>query len=271
VLGLRIALLMVGIVLVAVDSLHRVVAEEGHSESSASEVLGVLGDGVVGDSQPARPLGDPATLARWERGEWKYRITAGPRRGKTESETLSPIAGSTSRGETWARTIGQDYTLHLSRAADGSLFMASEIAQIYNVLVLFEPPLSYLIAGLSPGERRLFDGAMEIYASRKQSNKLYSGRIQAVTVYDGVYRITVPAGTFNAVLIRTDYQIDVLALVSVKDTLYTFYAEGVGKVAEAEHRRISAKLFTTDTKTGRVLLSFTVVVPPPPPPPIQAP
>jgi hypothetical protein len=146
--------------------------------------------------------------------------------------------------------------------------MPSEVAQVYSVLVLFEPPLSYLIAGLSPGERRVFDGRMEIYGSRKQGAKLYSGRIQAATVFVGVYRVTTPAGTFDAALIRTDYQIDVLGLVSVKDTLYTFYAEGVGKVAEAEHRRISAAVFTTDTKTGKVLVSFTL---PSPPVPIQAP
>ncbi len=135
--------------------------------------------------------------------------------------------------------------------------MPSEIAQAYNVQVLFEPPLSYLGAGLRPGERRVFEGRMEIYASRKPGTRLYSGRIQATTVYAGVYRVTTPAGTFNAALITTDYQIDVLALVSVKDTLYTFYAEGVGKVAEVEHRKILAAVFTTDTRTGKVLTSFT--------------
>jgi hypothetical protein len=136
--------------------------------------------------------------------------------------------------------------------------MPSEIAHVYDVRVLFQPPLIYLIAGLGPGERRVFDGKMEIYTARGQGAKLYSGRIQATTVLAGIYRVTTPAGTFNAALIRTDYQIDILALVSVKDTLYTFYVEGIGKVAEAEHRRISATLFTTDTKTGKVLVSFTL-------------
>jgi hypothetical protein len=178
-----------------------------------------------------------------------------------EREILTPIE-ATSRGETWERAIGQEYTLYLRRTGEGSLLMPSEVAQAYNVLVLFEPPLSYLLAGLSPGERRVFEGRMEIYASRKSGAKLYSGRIQAVTVYAGVYRVRTPAGTFNAALIQTDYQIDILALVSVKDTLYTFYAEGVGKVAEVEHRKILATVFTTDTKTGKVLTSFTPQSPP---------
>ena len=46
----------------------------------------------------------------------------------------------------------------------------------------------------------------------------------------------------------------------MRDTLYTFYTEGVGKVAEAEHRRIAAMgLFNTDTKIGKLLVSYTPV------------
>jgi hypothetical protein len=242
-------------------SIHLARAEDNSSGTPASEVLRVLGEGVVGDAQPTRSLGDPATLALWEAGEWKYRITAGPRRGKTEREILAPIS-ATSRGETWERTIGQEYTLFLRRTAEGSLLMPSEIAHAYGVLVLFEPPLSYLLADLAPGERRVFDGKMEIYASRGRGGKMYSGHIQATTTFAGVYRVTTPAGTFNAALIRTDYRIDILALVSVKDTLYTFYAEGIGKVAEAEHRQMSTMLIKTDTKTGKVLVSFTLPSPP---------
>ncbi|HEY7650867.1 MAG TPA: hypothetical protein VID04_17860 [Methylomirabilota bacterium] len=236
-------------------------AAEVASNPAASEVLRVLGEGVIGPAQSTRALGDPAAFARWEPGEWNYRITAGPRQGKTEREILAPIT-VTSRGETWERTIGQEYTLYLRRTPDGGLLMASELAHAYNVFVLFEPPLSYLIPGLQAGERRVFDGRMEIHSSRRQGAKLYSGRIQATTVFAGVYRVTTPAGTFNAALIRTDYQIDVLALVSVKDTLYTFYAEGVGKVAEVEHRQILAAVFGTDTKTGKVLVSFRPASPP---------
>ncbi len=263
-LGLRnVVLLAVTVVVVSgfLDSTYPARAEDISSDARASEVVRVLGEGVVGNSLPTRSLSDPTALARWEPGEWTYRITAGPRRGKTEREILAPTS-ATSPGETWERTIGQEYTLSLRRTAEGSLFMPSEIAHAYDVRVLFEPPLVYLIAGLGPGEPRVFDGKMEIYTARGQGAKLYSGRIQATTVFAGVYRVTTPAGTFNAALIRTDYQIDIMAFVSVKDTLYTFYAEGIGKVAEAEHRRISAALITTDTKTGKVLVSFTLPRPP---------
>ena len=235
---------------------------EGLSPSgAASEVEQILGEGVVGDAQSAWPLSDPAKVARWEPGEWRYRITAGPRRGQTERENLALI-GVTTRGETWTRTVGQEYTLHLRRTVEGSLVLPTQIAHVHGALVHFEPPLSYLIAGLGPGESRVFDGKMEVYSSSYPAMKWYSGKIRATTVYAGVYRVTTPAGAFSAALIRTDYQIDILAVVSVRDTLYTFYAEGVGKVAEAEHRQVAMGLFRTVTKIGKVLVSFTPVNPP---------
>jgi len=71
---------------------------------------------------------------------------------------------------------------------------------------------------------------------------------------------------------RTDYRIDIFAVVSVTDTLYTFYAEGIGKVAEAERQRISAMaLFNTDTRVGKVLVAFTPTIKLPPVEPVQAP
>jgi hypothetical protein len=226
---------------------------------SGIELLQVLGDGVIGAPESAPALRDPRRIARWETGEWQYRITSGSRRGQTEVESLAPIK-VTARGETWKRTIGQDSTLYLREVAGGGLVLPSQITHTHQALVYFEPPLSYLIAGLGPGESQTFDGRMDVYSANNPAIKWYTGRIRATTVYAGVYRVTTPAGVFRAALIKTEYQIDILAVVSVRDTLYTFYAEGVGKVAEAEHRRIAAMgLFNSDTKIGKVLVSYTSV------------
>ena len=224
------------------------------------ELLQVLGNGVLGAPESAAVLRDPGRISRWEPGEWQYRITSGARRGQTEVERLALIS-VTARGETWQRTIGHDSTLYLREVGGGGLVLPSEIEHTHQALVYFEPPLSYLIAGLAPGESRVFDGRMDVYSARTPAIKWYTGRIRATTLYAGVYRVTTPAGTFRAALIKTEYQIDILTVVSVRDTLYTFYTEGVGKVAEAEHRRIAAAmgLFNTDTKIGKLLVSYSPV------------
>ena len=78
---------------------------------------------------------------------------------------------------------------------------------------------------------------MEIYTARGQGAKLYSGRIQATTVFAGVcYWVTTPAGTFNAGAYhrKTDYQIDNHGSCSLSGhAVHVFHAEGIGKVAEA--------------------------------------
>jgi len=250
--------------------------ESGAEEDAAalpSEVREALGDGVVGALQAALPVSNPISLARWEPGEWTYRITAGDRQGQTEREILAPI-DATTRGETWRRTIGREYTLYVSQTAQGSLVMPSEVAHAHKALVYFDPPLFYLSAAQRPGEVSVFDGQMEVYRARDPSSHLYSGRIRAATTNAGVYRLRTPAGTFDATLIKTNYKIDIFAVVSVTDALYTFYADGVGKVAEAEHRRISMiAMFNSDTEIGKVLVAFKSVGPTltVPPPGVQAP
>jgi len=265
-LTLGIVFVVAGIVLSSGTSRGSGGAEDTSPIAIPSEVNEILGDGVVealetGALETARPLSDPLSVARWEPGEWTYRITSGARRGKTLREILAPI-NETRRGEIWKRTIGEEYTLYLSRTAEGSLVLPSEIAHAHKALVYFDPPLSYLSAALEPGETRVFDGKMDVYRAKNPDTKWYSGRIRATTVNAGMYRIKTPAGTFSAILVKTDYKIDIFAVVSVTDTLYTFYAEGIGKVAEAEHQRISAmKLFNTNTQIGKVLVGFTPLRP----------
>ena len=76
------------------------------------------------------------------------------------------------RGETWKRTVGQEYTLHLSQTSEGSLVLPSEVAHGHNAVVQFEPPLSYLIVGLAPWETRVFAGKMEVYSSSDLSHEV---------------------------------------------------------------------------------------------------
>ena len=184
---------------------EEMLAQDAAPSLAGNEVLKVLGEDVVGAPESAPPLNDPGRVARWEPGEWRYRVMTGSRKGQTEQESLEPI-GTTARGESWKRTVGQDYTLFLRQSADGSLVLPSQVAHIHSALVHFDPPLSYLLAGMNPGESRTFDGRMEVYSSKDPSVRWYGGRIRATTVYAGVYQVRTPAGAFRATLIRTEYR-----------------------------------------------------------------
>ena len=74
--------------------------------------------------------------------------------------------------------------------------------------------------------------------------------------YVGQYEVTVPAGTFPAVLARLEFDIKV-GPASVTDTVYAFFSKGVGKVAEIEATRISAMLiYHSSSKVSKVLTKY---------------
>jgi len=74
---------------------------------------------------------------------------------------------------------------------------------------------------MTPGESQRFEGRMDVDSANNPAVKWYTGTIRATTVYAGVYQITTPAGAFRAALITTAYEIEILSVVSVRDTLYT--------------------------------------------------
>jgi hypothetical protein len=63
----------------------------------------------------------------------------------------------------------------------------------------------------------------------------------------------VPAGTYDAALLKWDYEGSV-GPASVSDTQYRLIAKDIGIVASIEKKKISAMLFYhDDSNTGRVL------------------
>jgi hypothetical protein len=74
--------------------------------------------------------------------------------------------------------------------------------------------------------------------------------------YVGAYEVTTPAGTWPAILIKTDYTIKI-GPAHVSDTMYVFFAKGIGKLAEIEATRVSALLiYHSTTKVAKILKSY---------------
>src|SRR4029453_12629180 len=87
-----------------VISTRKVSAQVASPSVAGIELLQVLGEGVVGEPESARTLSHFSTLARWQTGEWRYRITSGARRGETGVEDLTPIGSPPPGGEGERRT-----------------------------------------------------------------------------------------------------------------------------------------------------------------------
>ena len=84
---------------------------------------------------------------------------------------------------------------------------------------------------LKAGITRTTEGKIEAFKTDKPDHVSYHGKMTSKLSYVGQYEVTTPAGTFETVLIKTDLKIHV-GPAHVEDTQYTFFALGVGKVAE---------------------------------------
>src|SRR5207245_11382777 len=67
----------------SVISAARGSAQVASPSLAGTELLQVLGDAVLGNPEPARTLSRFSTLARWEPGDWRYRLTYGALRDGT--------------------------------------------------------------------------------------------------------------------------------------------------------------------------------------------
>lgn len=222
------------------------------------KALSLLGKGVVGRAVPAQPITDPVKLFGLKPGEWKYQITDGKRYGHIQAEMLTQTPLD-DRGATWKRVIGKEYIQHLKATSNTGIFLTSEAVEHRGLLAHFEPPVIVVTAPMKAGESKSFKSKISVSKFQNPTSKEYKGHLKVTTTYVGAYKVTTPAGTFNAALFKIDYRVDV-GPVGVKDIHFVFYADGIGKVAAIEGVRVSALLlYHTHTRTAKVLISHSIL------------
>ena len=106
---------------------------------------------------------------------------------------------------------------------------------------------------MAPGESQTVKVAVSVADIDDPTDEDYDGELDIIYQPLGSYRIEVPAGTFDADLIKWTYAGDI-GPADVKTTQYRFIAEGAGMVAMVEFRSVSAVLvYHENTKVGRLL------------------
>ena len=227
------------------------VAEEGKLIPLSAEMkkaLALLGDGVVGKALPAMPLTDPKKYLALGPGTWEFKIVGGKDKGKTQKESFTKLAENR-----WQRKIGDEYLEFISISADKSHTKNAETALSFGYRSTFEPGI-HEATGLKPGESIKVESELRVSTEKNPTDIKYTGKMEGTLTYEGAYQVTTPAGSFETVLIKTDLKIHV-GPAHVEDTQYTFFASGVGKVAEIEAQRIAAVLiYHSHSDTAKVLV-----------------
>jgi hypothetical protein len=108
---------------------------------------------------------------------------------------------------------------------------------------------------MKPGETQSFSQKVSVNYLDDPTDQRYSGTLSGTYTYVGTYQVTVPAGTYPAVLFRLKYEGKV-GPAHTQDTAYYMFAPGVGVVAMISQEDVEAFwIIHIDSKAGKVLAS----------------
>lgn len=94
-----------------------------------------------------------------------------------------------------------------------------------GVISRFSPAEPMLIPGLRPGEERRVKSGVSVFDLATPGRETHSGSLDVAHTYIGTYAVTVPAGKFDASLLRWNYA-GKIGPASVNDVQYWFVAKG---------------------------------------------
>ena len=217
--------------------------------------LELLGKGVVGKALPAPPIMDVHEYANLGPGTWEFKIVSGGKDGKeVRSEHYTKLPGKDG-AVVWKRTIGTEFVEYMRIDANHDFGKHHEDDLDVGYSSRFLPGVVWL-GKTKAGETRTIESKIESFKTDRPDHISYHGKLIAKLSYVGQYEVTTPAGTWPAALMRAEFDIKV-GPAKVTDTAYTFFAQGVGTIAEIETTHVSALLiYHASTKVAKVLKSY---------------
>jgi hypothetical protein len=211
-----------------------------------------LGRGVVGKAVPAPTIKDPAAFLGARNRSWTFRITDGDKMEEMETHTFSEFKED-SAGKTWKFAAGANSVSYLRTTNDGSMLLVSDEDRKEGVITRYSPPQPVWVANLKPGDVKRMRIDVKVYDLTDPKEVSHKGYFNMTYTYVGAYEVTVPAGRFNASLLKWEYKGEI-GPASVEDVQYRFLAKGVGPTAVIEKLDVSAfLLYQNHTKCGMVL------------------
>lgn len=202
--------------------------------------------GVVGEPVPAFTI-EPG-LAALGPGTRTYGVVSGTTKAKSEQHQ---IVASEKPGQ-WRYTVG-DRTVFLHEIKGESLSIVSEQDNDKGVITRYSPAQPLLIAGMNAGDEKKMTLKVNVYDLDDPDDLQHKGTLDLTLTYVGAYKVTVPAGTFDAALLRWNYK-GKIGPATVDDVQARFIAKDIGMVAAAEKLDVAAFLIYNDnTKVGKVL------------------
>lgn len=223
-------------------------------DEDVAEHVMLLGEGVVLSAIEPPVISNPENWVGRPEGEYQYRYVAGDDHGKTEQlERHKPDPARPRLA--WTRHIGESLIEGIDVMDGQGIRLHTETDLEHGFRVEIHPGIT-LPPGTRVGDAWGNENTLTVYELPNTDEVAHTGTMKARRRYIGAYRVRVPAGEFDAVLIEEDYQLEVGPL-SAEDHRYVFYARGVGVVAEVEGLRASALIvFRMSEDSAKVLTDY---------------
>jgi hypothetical protein len=213
-----------------------------------------LGPGVVGNALPSQPITDVSAYFPLTNRSLTYEIASGPNAGNSESSEIAKVRRPSGR-LAWRFRLSPSLTGFIAQTITGDLVMPAVTDPREGVVVVTTPANPFVPKGMQPGETRSFSQRVSVNYLDNPADQDYSGSLKGSYTYIGTYQVTVPAGTFPAILFRAKTEGKV-GPAHTSDIAYSFFAPKVGLVAMIMQEDVTAFwLFHIDTTTGKVLMS----------------
>jgi hypothetical protein len=213
-----------------------------------------LGPGVVGVALPSQPISNPSVYFPLQAKTQNFQVVAGPNTGNIQALGLWKTRRPGGR-VAWRFQLTPTLAGFMRQAPKGDIIMPALSDSGEGVVVVTSPANPFVPKGMQPGETRTYSQQVSVNYLDDPSDQKYSGSVTGTYTYVGTYQVTVPAGTFPAVLFRVNCEGKV-GPAHTQNTGYNLFAPGVGMVAMVLEEDVTAFwLFNIDSTTGKVLMS----------------
>ena len=214
----------------------------------------MLGAGVVGKPLPSAPIDEPRRYFPLTEKSPSYTVTSGKNAGKTQ--VLGVAKGKRPGGnEAWRFQLSDSLAAFVRNTVEGDLIMPAVTDSSEGVVVITTPANPFLAKGMKPGESRSFTQSVSVNYLDDPTDQDYAGSLTGTYTYLGTFQVTVPAGTYPAVVMRVACEGKV-GPAHTQDMAYYLFAPEVGIVAMVSQEDAEAFwIIHLDSSSGRVLAS----------------
>jgi len=208
---------------------------------------------IVSKALPSRPIEDVSVYFPLQEKAAIYQVTAGPNAGNTQKLDLAKTRRP-SGGAAWRFQFSPSLAGFIHQTPQGDLMVPAVIDTGEGVVVITTPANPFVLKGMKPGETRSYSQQVSVIELDDPADQEYSGSLRGTYTYVGTYQVIVPAGTFEAVLLRLKCEGKV-GPAWTHDTAYYFFAPGRGVVAMISQEDATAFwIIHIDTTSGKVLM-----------------